>query len=345
MRRCAGIAGSRVVPVNVHMLVDALHDSRGLAAKRDIAAVMLALELGGHGAVPVGDDCAAIPDGDGWQLLAIEGFIQEFVERDPWFAGWCGVMVNVSDIYAMGGRPTAVVDAVWGRDEERLRPLLAGMAAASRTYGVPIVGGHSNARSHGEQLAVSILGRAKSLLSSFDARPGDVLIAAVDLRGSYREPFPHWNCTGGVEPQRLRGDLELLPRLAEDGLCRAGKDISQAGLIGTAMMLLECSAVGATLALDAIPMPTGADPQRWLLSAFPSFGFILSVPPQHADAVIARFRARDLAAAAIGRCDDTRQLRLASGSRSAPAWDFRRDTVIGCAPQAPPPTMPEMDHA
>src|SRR5690606_1601163 len=153
--------------------------------------------LGAQGAVPVGDDCAAIPDGDGFQLLAIEGFIQTFVERDPWFAGWCGVMVNVSDIYAMGGRPVAVVDAVWGRDGDALQPLLAGIAAASHAYGVPVVGGHSNARSSGEQLAVAILGRAKRLLSSFDAQPGDVLVAAIDLRGAYREPFPHWNCTGG----------------------------------------------------------------------------------------------------------------------------------------------------
>ena len=56
-------------------------------------------------AVAVGDDCAAIPDGDGFLLFAIEGFMNEFVARDPWFAGWCGVMVNVSDIAAMGGGP------------------------------------------------------------------------------------------------------------------------------------------------------------------------------------------------------------------------------------------------
>ena len=35
----------------------------------------------------VGDDCAAIPDGDGYLLLAIEGFINDFVAADPWFAG------------------------------------------------------------------------------------------------------------------------------------------------------------------------------------------------------------------------------------------------------------------
>ncbi|MGB1561849.1 MAG: sll0787 family AIR synthase-like protein [Sinimarinibacterium flocculans] len=329
--------------MNLQALITALHASRGLAAKRDIAGVMRTLELGAHAPVPVGDDCAAIPDGDGWQLLAIEGFIQTFVERDPWFAGWCGVMVNVSDIYAMGGRPIAVVDAIWGRSDEALQPLLAGIAAAARAYGVPVVGGHSNARSRGEQLAVSILGRATALLSSFDAQPGDVLIVAIDLRGRYREPFPHWNCTDGAPPERLRGDLELLPRIAGDGLCKAAKDISQAGLIGTLMMLLECSGVGATLEIDAVPRPADSDPQRWLLSAFPSYGFILAVPPRHADAVLERFRGRDIACATVGRCDDTQQLRLARDGQHAPAWDFRRDSVIGCAPD--PVRIAEVAHA
>jgi len=311
-------------------LVSALQASRGLAHKHDIGAAVRALGIGAHSAVRVGDDCAAIPDGEGYLLLAIEGFIQEFVEYDPWFAGWCGVMVNLSDIYAMGGRPLAVVDAVWSRGEERMAAVLAGMAAAAQTYRVPVVGGHSNARSGGEQLAVSVLGRASKLLSGFDARPGDVLLAAIDLRGAYREPFPHWNCTGGAPPQRLRDDLEILPCLAEDGLCAAAKDISQAGIIGTTMMLLETSGVGAEIDVDAVPRPTGCEPLRWLLSAFPSFGFVLAVPPQREREVIERFRARDIACAAIGRCDGSRELRLRAGGESRTAWDFRRQAVTGC---------------
>ena len=157
--------------------------NRGLAAKRDIAAVAKRLSLSADSVVPVGDDCAAIPDGDGFLLFAIEGFMNEFVADDPWFAGWCGVMVNISDVAAMGGRPIAVVDAVWAAGEGQAAPVLDGMRAASAAYGVPIVGGHSNARTDRGQLAVAILGRAKRLLTSFDARPDDRLIAAIDLRG------------------------------------------------------------------------------------------------------------------------------------------------------------------
>jgi uncharacterized protein len=86
---------------------------RGLAAKSDISSVADRLGLSGASAIPVGDDCAAIPDGDGYLLFAIEGFMNEFVAGDPRFAGRCAVMVNLSDIAAMGGRPIAVFDAVW----------------------------------------------------------------------------------------------------------------------------------------------------------------------------------------------------------------------------------------
>jgi AIR synthase-related protein len=280
--------------------------------------------------VPVGDDCAAIVDGDGYLLFAIEGFINKFVADDPWFAGWCGVMVNVSDIYAMGGRPIAVVDAIWDRSDDSMRPVLQGLAAASAAYGVPIVGGHSNARSEHAQLAVSIVGRARNLLTSFDARPGDVLITAIDLRGTYREPYPHWCAAVDVDPARLRADLELLPQLAEAGLCRAAKDISQAGVLGTALMLLECSGVGAVIDIDAVPIPPAVDRKRWLLATFPSFGFLLSVAPAHADAVLKRFATRDIAAAVIGRCDDSCQLRLRSEGHEMTAWDLREQSVIGC---------------
>ena len=92
-------------------LAASLRASRGLAAKEDIAAIAGRLGISGASAVPVGDDCAAIPDGDGYLLFAIEGFMNEFVAGDPWFAGWCGVMVNISDVAAMGGRPHLRMEA------------------------------------------------------------------------------------------------------------------------------------------------------------------------------------------------------------------------------------------
>ena len=100
-------------------IVEMLRTSRSIAAKADIAGTVARLGLSGRDTVRVGDDCAAIADGDGYLLLAIEGFINEFVAADPWFAGWCGVMVNISDIAAMGGRPIAVVERCLGQRTTR----------------------------------------------------------------------------------------------------------------------------------------------------------------------------------------------------------------------------------
>jgi AIR synthase-related protein len=363
-------------PLDLQALVDALRASRGFAHKRDISDVVTALSralpgglhdtvVGGlsdgssgtPSGVLLGDDCAAIPDGDGHLLLAIEGLVEDFVEHMPWFAGYSGVMVNLSDIAAMGGRPIAVVDALWSASQQDAEPVLQGMAAASSAYGVPIVGGHSNNRAPKGQLAVAVLGRAKKLLSSFAARPGDVLLMAVDLRGQWQAPYPFWNASTTAPAERLRADLALLADIAEAGECLAAKDISMAGVLGTALMLLECSGVGATVDLSRLPCAPGHAPLDGLepflhwLNAFPSFGYVLSVAPDQVEAVRARFTQRGIDCEAIGEVQAHHQLRLVLGDLTqdqmgnagacpkAVLWDLQADPFIGA--RTPEPAMPD----
>ncbi len=317
-------------------LASALLRGRGFAHKRDISDVVTALAAalpGGSAdlaqAVAIGDDCAAIPDGHGgYLLLAIEGFVDDFVQDRPWFAGYCGVMVNVSDIAAMGGRPVAVVDALWSRGMAPGRQVLEGLAAASQRYGVPIVGGHSNNQAPGGQLAVAILGRATRLLTSFDARPGDALMMAIDLRGAYQEPKPYWDASTSAPAERLRGDLELLPQLAEAGWCDTAKDISMAGAVGTALMLLECSRVGGEIDLQAIPRPPGVPLLRWLQS-FPSFGYVLSVRPEWVEAVARHFAQRHIGCTVVGEVRAEPQLWLRDGAARSLLWNLDARPFIG----------------
>jgi uncharacterized protein len=318
----------------IDQLAERLRRSRGLAAKSDIATVAASLGLSGAEVIPVGDDCAAIPDADGFTLFAIEGFMNEFVATDPWFAGWCGAMVNISDVAAMGGRPLAVVDAIWSNGADNASPLLDGLKAASQAFGVPIVGGHSNIRTDRSQFAVAILGRAKQLLTSFDAMPGDRLIAAIDLRGRYREPFANWEAATGAPAHRLRGDIAILPEIAEVGLAKAAKDISQGGIIGTAAMLAECSNVGLSIDLRSVPKPDGVDLERWL-QTFPSFGYLLAVRPDRVENVLARFHARDIAAAPIGDITQDMRVSIHDGRAHETIWDFAHRPLIGCRPQIP----------
>jgi uncharacterized protein len=310
-------------------IVDTLRASRGIAAKADIAGVASRLGLSGTNTIRVGDDCAAIPDGDGYLLLAIEGFINEFVAADPWFAGWCGVMVNISDIAAMGGRPIALVDAIWSAGDAAADPILQGLRAAATAFDTPLVGGHTNLRTDRSQLSVAILGRSKRLLTSFDAQPNQHLIAAIDLRGRYRDPFPNWEAATDAPPLRLRNDLEILPLIAEAGLSAAAKDISQGGIVGTAMMLAECSSVGLTIDLDAIPRPDSAPLDRWM-QTFPSFGYILSVNPENIAAVIARFTERGIHAADVGTITPDHAVRVKMGAQTETIWDFTRQPLLGC---------------
>lgn len=328
--------------IDLAALTAQLRASRGFAHKQDIAGVAQALSrhlpggmadttLAQQAGIGLGDDCAVIPDGHGEHLLlAIEGLVEDFVSEMPWFAGYSAVMVNLSDIAAMGGRPIAVVDALWSDGVEQAEPIVQGLAAASAAYGVPIVGGHSNARAPRPQLAVAVLGKARRLLSSFAARPGQQLLMAVDLRGQWEGGYPFWNASTRTPADRLRADLALLPQLAEEGLCTAAKDISMAGVLGTVLMMLECSQVGATVDLMALPHPPGHGPAdglplllRWL-QAFPSFGYVLAVDDDRVATVCARFRAHGVACQSIGTVQAGSALQLQGGADNDPAllWDW-----------------------
>ena len=316
-------------------LLRMLRNGRALAAKQDVSEAVAVLGRDAFEGIRLGDDCAAIPDGDGYLLLASEGFQDSFVRSMPWFAGYCGVMVNVSDIVAMGGRPVAVVDALWSDTSEAAASILSGLQDGANTYGVPVVGGHTNMRSTHNSLSAAILGRARHLLTSFDARPGEVLIAAIDLRGRWRDPHPFWDASsalcGTEAAARLREDIELLPAIAEDGLSRAAKDISMAGLLGTALMLAECSGIGMTITLEDIPRPDDAPMVRWL-SAFPSYGYLLTARAEDAEAILVRFRGRDIAASVIGRCDSTQRLDVTWAAEKETFWDLARTPLMGLAP-------------
>lgn len=312
------------------LLTAQLQQSLSLLHKQDIqtASQVLRARATSIADVQLGDDCAAIPDRDEYLLLAAEGMLPLLVETDPWFAGWSAVMVNVSDIYAMGGRPIAVVDALWSQSASHINLLWDGMMAAAQAYQVPIVGGHTNCRSSYNALAVAILGRAKRLITSFNARPGNRVLIATDFRGQPHPNYPFWNAATQADPAQLRENLAILPDLAEAGLCDAGKDISNGGIIGTLLMLLETSGCGAVLNLDQIPCPEGLALERWLVS-FPSFGFLLSVRPEHVAEIQFRFRQQQLVCEVVGEMQSSPQLILRSQQESVVFWDFSKQGFTG----------------
>ena len=326
--------------MQLQRILEDVRSYSGIQHKADISVIADALSTHSHpsGWHPNGDDAAAIPFSDhheskGYTLMAIEGFINEFVQQDPWFAGWCGVMVNVSDIAAMGGRPQAVTNALWNDNSAHAQNILEGMQCASTAYGVPIIGGHTNLKNHNAQLAVAILGQAKQLLSSFAAQAGHNLVCAIDLRGSYRSPYLNWNAATHAPYDRLKTDIELLPQIAERELAVAAKDISQAGLLGTLLMLLECSNVGAQIHLNNIPKPQQVTWSDWLCS-FPSFGFLLTTDSDKTDRLIECFHKRDIAAASIGEITHDQQLWVADEHENELFFDLSLTPLMKFKPSS-----------
>jgi AIR synthase-related protein len=324
-----------IAPGTLESLAATLRGRIELGYKRDIRSAARAFGretttpwFPKTGPVENGDDATAMPIADHEYLLfAAEGIRGELVASDPWFAGYAAVLANVNDIAAMGGRPWAVVDVLFKGKGDNDR-VLEGMAAASEAYGVPVVGGHTTRVDGPSMLAVSIVGRATRLLASSSARPGQVLVAAIDLGGSFRGSGGNFDASTCSTGTALKARLEVLPRLAEASLARAAKDISMAGLCGTVLMMIEAAGCGASIDLARVPAPPNVDSVRWL-TAFPSFGFVLALEARDAAAVCARFDAVGVAATVVGELVEPATLEIHSGSERATYWDLRDEPLTG----------------
>ena len=233
----------------------------------------------------LGDDTAAIPQKDGSHLLfAAEGIVTHFLSKDPWFSGYSAVMVNISDICAMGGLPIAVTDTLFSKDKKDGAEIWDGMLAASKAYGVPIVGGHTCYNSE-KALSVSILGKAtENILSSFTAKPGEALLLALDQNGSYYKEYAFWNASTTSSAEQLQKRIQLPNVIANKKLSKTAKDVSMGGIVGTICMLLNTSNVGAEIYLENITKPEEVSWEKWL-SSFPSYGYLLTCDSDNIKAI------------------------------------------------------------
>ena len=265
---------------------------------------------------------------DRFLLLAADAIVQDLVERDPYHAGRAVVLVNANDIYAMGGRPLALVSILGGLAEGAEREVCRGIREECLRLRLPLVGGHVSPEGSSPVLAAAILGEARAVLADRNARPDQAVILAVDLRGQrWGDAILNWDSHGGKDASTLVEDLELLCELAESGDAVAARDVSNAGIVGTLAMLLEGPGLGAVLDLDRIPVPPPFSLEQWL-KVYPSYGFFLVADPQRAPAVTARFQGRGIWADTVGTTDSRGVLRLRSGQAEALFIDFSRQSIF-----------------
>jgi len=233
-----------------------------------LLAELTSTPAGGGGAGFAGDDGAPVPGTD--VVAACDAILPSMVERDPEWAGWCAVLVNLNDLHAMGAAPIGLLDAVAARDASFARRILRGLVDASRAFGVPVLGGHTQLGVPAA-LSVTALGRTRCPVPGGGARPGQTLRMTADLGGSWRPGYTgaQWDSSSHRRPDELRSLAHVVPALHPT----AAKDVSMSGLVGTTGMLAEASGCRAVLDVAAVPAPVTASTGDWF-TCFPGFAVV-----------------------------------------------------------------------
>lgn len=128
----------------------------------------------------IGDDAAVLRIG-GKKFLATTDMMVEAVHFDPGLTrpeqvGFKLISANVSDIYAMGGKPLFALLAIATPAEtegEFMDGLLDGVGLALGRYGMELVGGDLSSTEGGVTMSATVLGSAERPVLRSGARPGD----------------------------------------------------------------------------------------------------------------------------------------------------------------------------
>ncbi|MEU8979475.1 MSMEG_0567/sll0787 family protein [Streptomyces sp. NPDC048309] len=221
----------------------------------------------------VGDDGAPVPDTD--VIAACDAIVPSMVERDPKWAGWCGVLVNVNDLAAMGASPLGLLDALGAKDAAHAARILAGLGRAAQAYGLPVLGGHTQLGVPAA-LSVTALGRTDRPVPGGGGRPGHAVQLTADLGGSWRAGYRgrQWDSS----TRRRTDELRAMTGAVAAARPAAAKDVSMAGIAGTLGMLAEASGCGAVLDVAAVPRPRAASMGDWL-TCFPGFAMLTTDAP------------------------------------------------------------------
>lgn len=142
----------------------------------------------------VGDDAAVIDCGKNYMLVStdslIEGIHFNFMYCPLQHLGYKAVAVNLSDIYAMNGKPTqiAVSLALSNRMSlEALEEIYKGIYKACELYGVDLVGGDTTSSLSGTMISITAIGSVDKDKITYrsGAKENDLICVSGDLGGAY----------------------------------------------------------------------------------------------------------------------------------------------------------------
>jgi hypothetical protein len=281
----------------------------------------------------MGEDSAAIgTNSDDFVLLTTDAIVEDLCLNFPRAAGFNVVLANVMDIYAAGGNPTSFAVAVSYADAKIGEAMMAGLIDGSHTFQIPIVRGHTNPKSTATYIVGSATGTVhkSNLLTAGGAEDGDALVLIFDQEGQRGTSYKlGWDSVTDRPSEEVVKRLSVMNALAETEMIHASKDISVAGVVGTAGMMLEYSGRGGCLALDSIDSvrPVSIDFDDWL-RMFISLGFLVSVAPKDLQQLQAVSEEHGLSATRIGVVNNTSQLSLKMGEETRILFDFSSGPVL-----------------
>ncbi|MFX1508889.1 MAG: AIR synthase related protein [Promethearchaeota archaeon] len=329
------------MPETLTSIISEVKDYWGLRRKQPIGQLVKILRKEGfkcpHVLSSIGEDSAAIDlGGNNLILLSTDAVIPELAESKPYAAGYSSILVNVNDIYAAGGRPiVAMVNIAFTKMEAGVK-FMEGICTAGQKFKVEVVRGHTTPFAPVNGVSASICGTVarESYISAGGAQTGDELILAVDLNGRISPNYEFgWDTTSIKTSEEVLRRYEAMRVLAERRMLSASKDLSNGGIIGTTLLMLEYGQKGALIDLATIPIPNGLDLITWL-KMYISTGFVVSTIPEKSKEVIATFRKHGLTAVRIGTVDASQKLTVEYKGEANTIFDFAQESIV--APPPPP---------
>lgn len=256
--------------------------------------------------VGIGDDTAAIKVSGKKLLLFTSDSLVEDVHfkwdyTSPFQVGWKALVVNISDVAAVGGNPThCLVSLALPSDTERnlVREVYRGLKKAASKYRVGIVGGDT-VRAPSFIITVSLLGEVKreNIVLRSGAKPGDLIYVTGQL-GSSGAGLACLKAPNGKVKPKIRQFLikkHLIPsprlvegqKIASSQIATSMIDLSD-GLASDLHRLAEESKVGAVLWEDEFPIALateqlakvmGKSLLEWILYGGEDYELLFTVPP------------------------------------------------------------------
>jgi thiamine-monophosphate kinase len=144
-----------------------------------------------HVLVGIGDDAALIKASKENLLITTDMMVERIHFNlnfiTPYQVGFKLVSVNVSDIYAMGGKPKFILLNVAmnkSTDKKLFDRFFEGVQEAMNLYGLSLIGGDISASQKSITIAATVLGYAKKCIKRSGARVGDKIYVTGNLGDS-----------------------------------------------------------------------------------------------------------------------------------------------------------------